>query len=37
MNPVLDNKNFETSQMSGEVMIKNGVINKSFCLWAFCR
>lgn len=34
MNPVLDNKTFETSQMSGEVMTKNGVINKSFCLWA---
>lgn len=34
MNPVLDNKTFETSQVSGEVMTKNGVINKSFCLWA---
>lgn len=34
MNPVLDNKTFETSQMSGEVMTKSGVINKSFCLWA---
>jgi len=34
MNPALNNKTFDTATVSGEVMTKNGVINKSFCLWA---
>jgi len=34
MNPALNNKTFDTATISGEVMTKNGVINKSFCLWA---
>ena len=34
MNPALDKKTFQTASISGEVMTVNGVINKSFCLWA---